>query len=235
MNFTKEALQYLVNLDKAEIIEIDGQKYSAKMIHHIKYPSPAAIEITTLSGLVDYIKSGVDALNNNDLLIHVVDPTTVKLFSALWDDESRDCYVVVNAQLPNVRFGAFVPVEPFNIMIQSAFVPNNDTGNILKVVGNITEESIRNTGDDGISQTVTAKTGIVKVDNVTVPNPVVLRPYRTFIEVKQPESKFVFRMQNGPQAALFEADGGAWKTVAMKNIKEYLEKELDGTGIKIIS
>lgn len=48
----------------------------------------------------------------------------------------------------------------------------------------------------------------------------------------QPESQFVFRMKedkyDGVQCALFEADGGAWRLVAMENIKEYLERELEG-------
>ncbi len=58
------------------------------------------------------------------------------------------------------------------------------------------------------------------------------------VEVEQPESKFVFRMRkgvDGPEAALFEADGGAWKIEAMKRIKEYLEGQLQGTDVKIIA
>lgn len=40
----------------------------------------------------------------------------------------------------------------------------------------------------------------------------------------------MFRMRqderNGVECAIFEADGGAWKNAAMKNIKEYLQFEL---------
>lgn len=40
---------------------------------------------------------------------------------------------------------------------------------------------------------------------------------------------FVFRMKqgNGVECAIFEADGGAWKNIAMQNIKEYLQSELE--------
>ncbi|MEB9776454.1 hypothetical protein P4K25_31445, partial [Bacillus cereus] len=62
--------------------------------------------------------------------------------------------------------------------------------------------------------------------NAKVPNPVQLSPYRTFVEVEQPESKFVFRMREGARCGLFEADGGAWKLEAMNNIKEYLKEAL---------
>ncbi|MFR2552756.1 MAG: hypothetical protein ACLS8D_13125 [Clostridioides difficile] len=43
-------------------------------------------------------------------------------------------------------------------------------------------------------------------------------------------------MKEGPSAALFEADGGAWRNEAIKNIKEYLAKELEKfKNIKIIA
>lgn len=78
-----------------------------------------------------------------------------------------------------------------------------------------------------------------KADAV-VPSPVRLKPYRTFTEVDQPESNFVFRMKEdkyeGVQCALFEADGGAWKLHAMESIQEYLEEQLEGVeGFTIIS
>lgn len=78
-----------------------------------------------------------------------------------------------------------------------------------------------------------------KADAV-IPSPVRLKPYRTFTEVDQPESDFVFRMKedkyDGVQCALFEADGGAWKLHAMESIQEYLEEQLKGVdGFTIIS
>lgn len=77
---------------------------------------------------------------------------------------------------------------------------------------------------------ITVKTGIASKGEAIVPNPVHLRPYRTFLEVDQPESDFVFRMKqdkyDGIQCAVFEADGGAWKMEATHSIKEYLKTEL---------
>jgi len=64
---------------------------------------------------------------------------------------------------------------------------------------------------------------------VAVPNPVTLRPYRTFSEVEQPASQFVFRMKTGgssPSCALFNADGGAWALEAIENIKRWLSDRL---------
>ena len=62
-----------------------------------------------------------------------------------------------------------------------------------------------------------------------VPNPVKLRPYRTFAEIEQPQSSYVFRIQDSdrePSFKLVEADGGLWKNATMKKIKDYLAYEL---------
>ena len=60
------------------------------------------------------------------------------------------------------------------------------------------------------------------MEDVLVPNPVKLQPFRTFHEISQPEIAFVFRMKNsqsGVSCALFEADGGAWKFNAVHTDK----------------
>ncbi|MDU4479969.1 MAG: hypothetical protein E7I90_22135, partial [Clostridium sp.] len=127
----------------------------------------------------------------------------------------------------NVVYDRFLDTERFNIMLQSAFVDDEDKSKLLKYTALITDDTVKNFGDDGISQKVTVKTGVVSVSDAVVPNPVTLAPFRTFPEVEQPESKFIFRMKEGPSAALFEADGGAWRNKAILNIKAYLEKELE--------
>lgn len=233
----KSALEYLTGLGKPDVIEVDGQNYTTNQLRHIKEPAPKAVEIITLSGLLDYIDTNIDDLELDNLMIHVCSPREVKLYSSIGHDANRECYISCRALTPDIAFNCFRDPEKFNITLQSCFAETEDIVQLLKVVGNIKEESVRAVGDDGISQEVTAKTGIARVGDVIVPNPVMLAPYRTFPEVEQPTSRFVFRMQNGPRCALFEADGGMWRNEAMTNIKEYLvhklgELKLD---VKIIS
>lgn len=197
-------------------------------------PCAQAIKIKTLTGLVDYIQGNVD--NYKDpLIVHIVSPTEVKVYSELRDDKMRHHFILCEAWTPIIAYGRFMDIESFNIMIQSCFLPNSDSEAVLKVVGNIKEENVQNTSDDGISQKVTAKSGIATVSEVVVPNPVILCPFRTFAEVDQPESKFIFRMQTGPAAAIFEADGGIWRIYAMQNVKTYLVEHLVNCNVKIIS
>lgn len=222
----KHALEYLVGLGKTEVIDVGGQKYSTKGLHHVKDPVPEPLKLNSLTGIVDYIKTQFHIAVENPVVVQVDSHLQVSIRSQLKHDANRDHYAMAQAIVPTIRFGCFFPIEEFNIMMQSMFVPSDITAAVLKVVGNIKEEKVKNVGDDGVSQVVTAKTGIARVEDIILPNPVILAPYRTFAEVEQPASRFVFRMKEGPQAALFEADGGAWKLAAMLNIADYLKSEL---------
>ncbi|MCU9614111.1 hypothetical protein OEV98_11120 [Caldibacillus lycopersici] len=221
----KEALQYIVGLGNLEVHYENGQSYSTQPLHLLKEPTTNPIEVRSLSGLVEYLTSEFDT--ESQLMVHVSSPTEVVAFSTLNLNKNRNEYIRATALLPSFSFDRFYDAEDFNIKLQSAFVKNEDRDIMLKVVGNIREENVKTVGDDGVSQAVQAKVGVATVATVQVPNPVILKPYRTFVEVDQPESDFIFRMQNGPRAALFEADGGAWKLQAMRNIKDYLNAALE--------
>ena len=234
----REALEYLVNLGekKEPIIELDQGTFSRVSLNRVTEPVASKLTVSTLTGLVDYIKTNVDHLEGK-LLIQVKSPEEVALYSPLNADREREKYVSAEAILPNnVVYDRFLDTERFNIMLQSAFVDDEDKSKLLKYTALITDDTVKNFGDDGISQKVTVKTGVASVSDAVVPNPVTLAPYRTFPEVEQPESKFIFRMKEGPTAALFEADGGAWRNTAILGIKEYLKEALkDNENIEIIA
>jgi hypothetical protein len=234
----KDALKYLVELGQVETVTVNGQEYSTGNLQHIKHPTADPLKVNTLSGITEYILSDFDKESFAGTMIHVQSPSTVSLVSSLFDDSQRETYMIAEAFKQGFAFGQFHNVENFIIGIQSCFVRNDDADRILKIVGNIKDEAVKTYGDDGVSQSVTAKTGIATVDEVRVPNPVILAPYRTFVEVAQPESSFVFRIKqgpNGPVCALFEADGGTWKLEAMARVKDFLEDKLEGTGTSVIS
>lgn len=220
----RNAMEYLIEQGQPEIFEINGQQYSNRKLYPVLEPTPASLVVRNLSGLVDYLKSEFD--NQAPLLVHVVSPTEVSVISSYNNDYQRKEIIKAEALIPEFRYGTFYDSESFNIKLQSVFVTNEDRTKLLKVVGNIKEEAVRQIGDDGVSQSVVAKTGVATVEDVKVPNPVLLAPYRTFVEVNQPLSAFVFRMQDGPKAALFEADGGAWRNDAISYVSRYLSEEL---------
>ena len=230
----KKALEYIVGLSAPIIENINGEIYSDKPLNRISYvPRASSIEMNTLSSLVDYLKSSVDSFPDM-MIIHVKSPTKVSVYSALDCEREREYVVEVNAQLPKFAFDQFQDHEAFCIGIQSKCVddPNTDKAILLKFAGTVEAGSVAEYGDDGVSQKATVKTGIASKGEAIVPSPAVLKPFRTFVEVEQPVSSFIFRMKEdklrGIQCALFEADGGAWKIKAMDAIKAYLMNALEG-------
>ena len=231
----KKAFEYIVGLSCPWVERIGDETYSDKPLHRISYvPRAKSIEMNTLSSLIDYIKSGVDSFCDQ-MIIHVQSPTRVIMYSALDCEREREYVVEVNAQLPRFAFDQFQDHEAFCIGIQSKCVddPETDKAILLKFAGTVEAGSVAEYGDDGVSQKATVKTGIASKGEALVPSPAVLKPFRTFVEVEQPVSSFIFRMKEdkyskGIQCALFEADGGAWKIEAMKAIKLYLMDALEG-------
>ncbi|WP_409068879.1 hypothetical protein ACFLKC_14190 [Clostridium caseinilyticum] len=234
----REALEYLVNLGEKRdpIIQLDQGTFSTKGLDRVTGPLADTLTVSTLTGLVDYIKANIDILPGQ-LLVQVKSYDEVRLYSPLNPDREREEYIRAKAILPNnIYYDRFIGSEEFNIMLQSSFVDVGDKEVLLKYTGLIKDEAVKSTGDDGVSQAVTIKTGVASVGQAVVPNPVTLAPYRAFPEIEQPLSRFIFRMQEGPKAAIFEADGGAWRNEAMRRIKAYLEEELKGIqNINIIS
>lgn len=234
MSLTEEALSFLTNNGiepESRVVFIEEIPYvidsdgAAHRVDPVAYTAKQSLNLNTLSSLVDYIKSELDRKDDR-LILTVKDEQTVFLEGQLEVDGSRERLAEVNAIVPAFNFDYFYHSEEFNIKLQSVFTNSKDCELLLKVVGNISEDSVKTVGDDGVSQAVTINQGVASKVDVKVPNPVTLAPYRTFNEVEQPESKFVFRMKEGPRCALFEADGGIWRNEAIKNIKAYFEKSL---------
>lgn len=228
----KEALRYLMeDMSVLNTKEVNGELFADRPMHRISFnPMATPVTMNTLSSLIDYIKSGVDTFGN--MIVHVQSPTKVQFYSNLDHEKKRECIAEVVAQVPDFRFGQYYDHESFCIGLQSKFVdhPDTDRALLLKFAGTVEAGTVAEYGDDGVTQKATVKTGIASKGEAIIPNPVLLKPFRTFVEVQQPESRFIFRMKEGGgiQCALFEADGGAWKLDAMDAIHAYLEENLEG-------
>ena len=233
MEGLKEALQYITDL-KAEsmdpkVLEINGETYCDKDLKRYRhFPMASSIKVNTLTALVDYIKGKPEELRES-MILNVISPTEVSLISGLIGERDREVLMFASAIVNEFQFDHYYDQERFLIELQANFLETEDLQKIKMVSGNIQAGTTANYDDDGVSQKTTINTGIANKTDVIVPNPVSLRPYRTFGELMQPESDYVFRIKDtdkGPVFKLVEADGGLWKNDAMRHIKEYLEFEL---------
>ena len=236
------AIEKILDLAKPVTVVVNDREYSTVKLTPVPddvYAEP--LEVSTLTSLVQYITQFEENLKEIPLLVHVMSPTRVELTTALDFDRKRERLMVVKAEIPMIPFGEYIDHERMVITVQSMFVddPETDRAAVLKFAGTVTTGSIKAYDDDGVTQKATIKQGVASKAEAIVPSPCVLKPFRTFPEVEQPASKFIFRMRDGMrdtvEAALFEADGGARKNEARANISAYLCEKLKGTSVTVIS
>ena len=238
--FVNKIQEMTRDADEVKFFNIDGHKYhdSRFDLARVKDFAPAFVKVQTLSGLTDIIE-GERERYPQKLFVIVNDHLNVNVLTTLLDDLERDMPYAASTNPPGIRFGDYYDIESFIITLRSKFVQTDEVDELVKLVMSVTSSEGITVSDDGITQKVAAQKGISMKEHVNTRPIVKLRPYRTFTEVAQPESAFLFRLsdKNGTiSAALYEADGGAWKREAMENIKEHLiSKFVDVEGVKVIA
>lgn len=233
---TIDKLEGLFDEARTTFTGADGHEYAAFRPQRVfSDPRPDALKLHSLTGIVDYLKSGIDGYKDSSdtLAIHVVDHELVRLITRI-HGPINERHTVVEATLGagfDFVFGRFYRHEEFVIKARSQFELTKDMEIILQYSSKIVQSASFETGDDGVTQQVSVKRGItgVATENKVLPSIVKLKPYRTFSEAAQPESPFVFRVKGGDDegiaCGLFDADGGAWKQQARLSIAEFFKAQ----------
>lgn len=236
----KSALEYLVRLKPVEQLVIGNRQYTDRRIEPVLGPLAETLELETLTGVRDYISSNLDGVRAERVMLHVEDFQTVSIIGPI-DGDFRQREILIRAKAHNCSFpfDRYLERESFHVGLLSSFAQTESRDMVLRYISGIKQTAEIKTTDDGISQRVTARVGIARVAEVDLPNPVLLKPFRTFTEAEQPESAFIFRVRNHENdtdkpaiaVGLFEADGGAWRLQAAENIKRWLVDNIPGARI----
>lgn len=191
-------------------------------------PTADALKVYSLGAVRDYLAANRDTLPLERLVVHVVSPQIVRVLGPIRDrTHDREMFVEATAlNLTDGFLGKWMAPDEFIIGLQTRFADAGDRLAVLRLFSNISHEAVHTSSDDGVTQTVTAKTGIVLKADVPVPNPIAMIPFRTFREVEQPPSLFALRVNQNAQAGIFEADGGAWRLAAVEAIGMWLSRAL---------
>jgi len=224
----KAAIDRILELGEVEQFEINGRPYTNSPVHKVLEPTVDPLRVYTLTGIVDYISIHEDTCPH---FLHVYSYDTVRLQSRIFGPfKQREVFIVAAPpDFERFPFGRWMDIEDFIIQIQAKMVIDETVEGLLALISSLKDEKVQTSQDNGYSQTVTARTGVALVSQVEVPNPITLRPYRTFMEIEQPASSYIFRLKSGdkaPQVSLHEADGGQWKLEAIQGIKAFLAEAL---------
>ena len=214
---------------KGLVVDVNGKTFSANKMEAVFHdPRPSALKVFSLDALLEYIKSNND-LQDHSVMIHVKDPGEVELITEIYGDlKKRDVPIYAVREQSGFPFDEWVEQERFIILCRSLFDDTKDLQFILSHTAKIDTEAAIKTEDDGITQAIRVRKGVsgALTEARDIKPVVLLKPHRTFSEVDQPESEFLFRMKESNATvycALYAADNGEWKNVARKNIAEYLK------------
>ncbi|WP_196029337.1 hypothetical protein [Longicatena caecimuris] len=230
-----DKIEELVNGQvKPEILEHEGVDYvqTARGFEPLRKPSTKAIEVNSLEGLVKMIKN---ALKDAELdgMYGIYKPFIVNIkfneiyvMSALCEDKSRNYLVESYPITPTLKIDYDISVEEMIILLSTSFVQTENTQKFIESLSSLRIVEEVEFNDDGIGQTVTAKKGTSMNQKYQIQPIVKLKPIRTYAEIEQVESKFLFRVNKDGTVCLREADGGQWKYETQKRIAAYLEEHL---------
>ena len=231
----KEALDRILEVHDAAraVREINGVQYTTGNLRAILPNAPDSIEVESLTGLVDFVNKNRESFPREEMVALVKSQDAVVLYGKMdeWGPDQKRfrpqyARVVRNKDIEEFPFGQFQDHETFVIKLMTQFVWDESLSAFITKVRLIKAENSVQTEDNGVTNKTTRKEGIeLAMDREIIK----LKPYRTFVEVEQPQTPFIFRatLRNGEvQCALLECDGGAWLNQVRLNIKAYLEAAL---------
>lgn len=227
-----EKIEQLVE-GKVATVAHGGRIYSVRDLKPLDPPLPAPLQVSTLSAITSYLRSTPDELNLDELVLVVEGNTKVSLYSKLREvDQKRAAYMTANAILPKSShaFDTFVSVEEFLVWLATGFAPSAHRELLTKMLSHIDTEDTATIQDNGFSQVVTVRTGVARVENVAMPNPVKLAPYVSFPEIAPPEQDFLIRMRGkGKDVAVRLIPVGAlnWALLLRDRIGSWLQNDLE--------
>jgi hypothetical protein len=232
MDLTQDAINRIVELSAPTMELIEGRTYASKPLTGIAPPVPASVAVKGLDALVGFLLWEFPG-GRGDLIASVVDHRNVAVAGRLIEPwKQRPTLAAATFEEgTRFKFGEYMSQEAFLIGVQVGFVPDETTAKLLRLVGTVQDSKVLNLKDDGVTQQVSASVGLAQLGLVDVPNPVLLRPYRTFPEVEQPRSMYIVRARSGqgeapPSFALFEVEDPLWRAVARASIAAYLREKV---------
>lgn len=216
----------IVSLKQTQTFEVGGQTYTDGHLTRIPphVDRPECITVSGLDGVCKLIRTELEKVGVT-ILVQAKSYKTVEVMTTYLPDFSRNVLYRAEADVPGLRTG-FRDRETALIELRSLFIPNEGTQYLLDLLSRITDEKSVSSRDNGVTQVVEARQGVALNAVVEVKPRILLRPFRTFLEVEQPESEFLLRVDADKGIGFFEADGGVWRLEAKRNIADYFGRHL---------
>jgi hypothetical protein len=222
-----------------KIEELYGEKYF-RQASNLILPKLETVELHSLDGLMDYRLALLEQGEAGFEVCFKAERNAVVMFTSHANRKfTRPNFLYATAH-PLAADLSFLS-EPMDqeeavVRIKTSFRYDEDAANLLKVLGTLVLEESVTADDDGVTQKVTARSGIALKEKIPL-SAVVLHPYETFPEVQDDIPGRIYNIR-------VKKDGGtAWiylhaskdpsvDIAISRAVKEYLVKRLVADGLE---
>jgi len=242
MSILLDALNWVKNHGEMQQVERDGKLYTSRQAHWIDTRDPIylpdAIEFDRLAGFASYIKNR-DTAKDDAVFIVVHSPFSVCAYKPFDPADRKNGRVVVaqadfQTDSRNVQTSQWTGQEQFIIWLATQFVKSPERDRLVKIASSVTAEVTATAEDDGVTQVTSTRVSAAGHQKEKIENPFTLSLYRTWPEVKQPESLYMLRKRverGAVELSLFDVAGDTWKLPAIKNICDFLNDQNIGVPV----
>lgn len=229
------AVKEISKLAQTQVVEHDGFKFHINVneAEALKYPTVQTTKLFSLDSVINFITQALGKTQDN-LAVNVINPTNVEVTGAYSKDLKLNLFA--KSSMDDVvvpfQFGRKMRHEEFMISLLTKFERTEELEQLLKTVSSVRTGRVATSSDDGYSQEVEMKAGVTLVENQKLKNLWVLKTFKTFPEIEQPDISYILRVKGDDNTAEFElheCDGGKWKIEATSKIREYLTNKLKNT------
>lgn len=223
----KEMIEKIVSLAPVSTHKIGKFEFAGNKLHEVMPPMAHSQRLHSLTSLVDQAKLDFEEEVKTEIVI--ASPTQASIVESERDDYGRIqelAYVDLSHLKPSLIDGQRYSVEDFILNLQRSFKRDVNMESLLELVSNIKLREESDLVDDGITQTVSAKSGTTLTEKVTIKNPMKLKPFVAFPEIDVPAKEFIFRIhRNGVSSvsvSLSTSDSVQWDLQVLELIKKWI-------------
>ncbi len=234
----KEAMEYFLDQATVQKLEINGAQYTDRKIYPVKLDFAPTLELSTLTGLKACVENPdfLTQSSSNRFALHIRGIGNVSLISQpLGDFEQRNIFAVAEAPRFHFPFDSYCGLEQMVIDVMSSFAESEGKKEVLSYLGGLARTKEVKMLDDGVGQTIIARTGITRVGEVEIKNPIPLLPYRSFPEIEPVPGDFIFRLsrrnEDVVEGALFKTKNERWRIETIARIKAWLIENIPGVPV----
>jgi hypothetical protein len=243
---TADGVERIVELGSSEVQEIGGYNYlkTSKGANLILPPSVETVECFSITQVISLLKAHELSAGEGaaEICINPISHSKVLAFISELDPVNRYEKVAItdfSKVLEDFPDGQQFGQEEMIIKLLTMFDFSEERQQLLQLIQKVSAGRITEGEDDGVSQTVSTKAGVHLLSQAKVKNPWMLKPFRSFPEIKPIEVPFILRVhQRGdalPSFSLNECDGGAWKVATTLAVRKWLQDEVMKVELKKVT